>query len=113
MPSGVLLSPTGETTPRGPEAPSSPRGSWWRRPSRGSGAGRKSSRYSRGLRARVRRLPLGILTDSVPFARRGVPALTIGRLTWRTLRLIHTPRDTPDGLSLETSERIGRALAAN
>jgi Iap family predicted aminopeptidase len=56
---------------------------------------------------------LGILTDSVPFARRGVPALTIGRLTWRTLRLIHTPRDTPDGLSLETSERIGRALAAN
>jgi len=66
-----------------------------------------------GLPARVRRLPLGILTDSVPFARRGVPALTIGRLTWRTLRLIHTPRDTPNGLSLETSERIGRALAAN
>ena len=66
-----------------------------------------------GLPARVRRLPLGILTDSVPFARRGVPALTIGRLTWRTLRLIHTPRDTPDGLSLETAERIGRTLAAN
>jgi len=37
---------------------------------------------------------VGILTDSLPFARAGVPALTIGRLTWRTLRTIHTPRDT-------------------
>jgi hypothetical protein len=66
-----------------------------------------------GLPARLRRLPLGILTDSVPFARRGVPAVTIGRLTWRTLRTIHTPRDTADGLSLETAERVGRALATN
>jgi hypothetical protein len=66
-----------------------------------------------GLPARIRRLPLGILTDSVPFARRGLAAVTIGRLTWRTLRLIHTPRDTADGLSLETAERVGRALAAN
>jgi hypothetical protein len=66
-----------------------------------------------GLTPRVRRLPLGILTDSVPFARRGLPAVTIGRLTWRTLRVIHTPRDTADGLSLETAEQIGMALAAN
>lgn len=66
-----------------------------------------------GLTARLRRLPVGILTDSLPFARAGVPAVTIGRLTWRTLRTIHTPRDTPDGLSLETAERVGRALAAN
>lgn len=66
-----------------------------------------------GLPARHRRLPPGILTDSVPFARRGVPAVTIGRLTWRTLRMIHTPRDTADGLSLEVAERVGRALASN
>ena len=66
-----------------------------------------------GLPARLRRLPPGILTDSVPFARRGVAAVTIGRLTWRTLRTIHTPRDTAEGLSLETAERVGRALAAN
>jgi Zn-dependent M28 family amino/carboxypeptidase len=65
------------------------------------------------LPARLRRLPLGILTDSVPFARRGLPAVTIGRLTWRTLRVIHTPRDTADGLSFETAERVGRALATN
>jgi Iap family predicted aminopeptidase len=58
-------------------------------------------------------LPPGILTDSVPFARLGVPAVTIGRLTWRTLRTIHTPRDTADGLSLAMAERIGHALAVN
>jgi len=66
-----------------------------------------------GLPARLRRLPVGILTDSLAFARAGVPAVTIGRLTWRTLRVMHTPRDTPDGLSLDTAERVGRALAAN
>jgi hypothetical protein len=66
-----------------------------------------------GLPARLRRLPIGILTDSLPFARAGVPAVTIGRLTWRTLRTIHTPRDTPDGLSLEPARRVGWALAAN
>jgi hypothetical protein len=49
----------------------------------------------------------------LPFARAGVPAVTIGRLTWRTLRTIHTPRDTAAGLSLETAVRLGRALAAN
>jgi hypothetical protein len=66
-----------------------------------------------GLAPRLRRLPVGILTDSLPFARAGVPAVTIGRLTWRTLRTIHTPRDTAAGLSLETAVRVGRALATN
>jgi hypothetical protein len=66
-----------------------------------------------GLGARLRRLPVGILTDSLPFARAGVSSVTVGRLTWRTLRTIHTPRDTPEGLSLETAIRVGRALAMN
>jgi len=66
-----------------------------------------------GLPIRLRKLPLGILTDSVPFARRGIAAVTIGRLTWRTLRLIHTPADRADNLSLDTAIRIGRALATN
>ena len=63
-----------------------------------------------GLAPRIRRLPLGIFTDSLPFARAGVPAVTVGRLTWRTLRAIHTPRDTPDGLSFDVAERVGRAV---
>jgi hypothetical protein len=59
---------------------------------------------------RVGRLPLGILTDSLPFARQGRAAVTIGRLDWSTLRLIHTPRDTPDGLDLTTAQAVGRGV---
>jgi Peptidase family M28 len=70
-----------------------------------------ASLASTGLTVRTRRLPLGILVDSLPLARAGASAVTIGRLTWRTLRLIHTPADVPDGLSLDTAERVGRALA--
>ncbi|MGH7579095.1 MAG: M28 family peptidase, partial [Gemmatimonadales bacterium] len=66
-----------------------------------------------GLTVRARRLPLGILVDSLPLARAGATAVTIGRLTWRTLRLIHTPSDVPETLSLDAAERVGRALAVN
>jgi hypothetical protein len=66
-----------------------------------------------GLAPRTRRLPLGILVDSLPFARAGVPSLTVGRLTWRTLRIIHTPRDTAEGLTLAAAKAVGRALAVN
>jgi hypothetical protein len=62
---------------------------------------------------RRRRLPLGIFVDSAPLARTQASAVTIGRLTWRTLRRIHTPADTPDGLSFDTAERVGRAIASN
>lgn len=66
-----------------------------------------------GPSVRVRRLPVGILVDSLPLARAGARAVTVGRLTWRTLRLIHTPADRPEGLSLEPAEAVGRALAPN
>lgn len=60
-----------------------------------------------------RRLPVGILVDSLPLARAGARAVTVGRLTWRTLRVIHTPADVPETLSLEVAKAVGRALAAN
>jgi hypothetical protein len=66
-----------------------------------------------GPAVRRRRLPAGILVDSLPLARAGAAAITIGRLTWDTLRLIHTPRDVPEGLSLEVADRVGRVIAAN
>jgi hypothetical protein len=66
-----------------------------------------------GPAVRRRRLPIGILVDSLPLAQAGARAVTVGRLTWRTLRLIHTPADRPDGLSLELAEAVGRALAPN
>jgi hypothetical protein len=68
---------------------------------------------SLGLSVRTRRLPLGILVDSLPLARAGANAVTVGRLTWRTLRMIHTPADVPGNLSLEAAERVGRAIAVN
>jgi hypothetical protein len=51
--------------------------------------------------------------DSLPLARAGASAVTVGRLTWRTLRMIHTPADIPGNLSLEAAERVGRAIALN
>jgi hypothetical protein len=66
---------------------------------------------SLGLPIQRRRLPLGIFVDSAPLAR-VAPAVTIGRLTWRTLRRIHTPADTIDGLSYRTAEQVGKAIAS-
>ena len=63
-----------------------------------------------GLPIRRRRLPLGIFVDSAPLARIA-PSVTIGRLTWRTLRCIHTPADISTGLSFRTAEQVGRAIA--
>jgi Zn-dependent M28 family amino/carboxypeptidase len=64
-----------------------------------------------GLPVRIHRLPAGIFVDSLPLARAGARAVTIARLDWSTLRRIHTPRDTLDGLSLETPRRLATALA--
>jgi hypothetical protein len=63
------------------------------------------------LPLRRRRLPLGIFVDSHPLARGGAAAVTLGRLTWRTLRRIHTARDTADALRWDTAEQVGRAIA--
>jgi hypothetical protein len=41
-------------------------------------------------------LPIGALMDSVVFARAGWRAVGISRLSWSTLGIIHTRRDTPE-----------------
>lgn len=66
-----------------------------------------------GTPVRRRRLPVGILVDSLPLARAGAVAITVGRLNWTTLRRLHTARDVPEGFSLDPAERVGRALGAN
>jgi hypothetical protein len=66
---------------------------------------------SLGIPLKRRRLPLGIFVDSAPLARAGATSMTIGRLTWATLRRIHTSRDTPNELSLETAVQVGKAVA--
>ena len=61
---------------------------------------------------RGRRLPLGIMVDGVPLAEVAAGAVTIGRLSWGTLRRMHTPRDDAAGYSLATAELLGERLAA-
>lgn len=58
----------------------------------------------------VRHLPLGILTDSLPMARAGLRAVTLGRLSWADLSRLHTPMDTMDDLGLATAEAVGRVV---
>lgn len=61
---------------------------------------------------RQRALPLGIMVDGAALAGVASAAVTIGRLGWGTLRRLHTPLDTPQGLELTTAERLGERLAA-
>jgi Peptidase family M28 len=62
------------------------------------------------LPIRRRRLPLGVFVDSAPLAKTRAPSVTVGRLTWRTLRRIHTAGDAPEGLSFDAAKRVGRAI---
>lgn len=59
---------------------------------------------------RARRLPLGILVDSLPLARAGSAAVTVSRLDWSVLRRMHTPDDGPVGLNPETAIAVGACL---
>lgn len=66
---------------------------------------------SLGLPCRRRRLPAGIMVDSLPLAPAAARAVTLARLDWGSLRRLHTPADTADGLAFETAGRLGRLLA--
>jgi hypothetical protein len=66
-----------------------------------------------GFPIQHRRLPWGIFVDSAPLARGRASSITLGRLTWATLRRIHTPGDTPSDLSYSTAEQVGKAIVSN
>jgi len=65
-----------------------------------------------GIPVEQRRLPVGILVDSVALARAGARACTISRLDWSDLRRLHTPGDNAEDLDPETAVNVGRALTA-
>ena len=58
----------------------------------------------------LRRLPLGILVDSVALGKRSAAAVTVSRLDWSVLRLMHTPRDDLPGLDPAFAIAVGRAI---
>lgn len=62
-----------------------------------------------GIPVKVTRYTPGIMVDSAALAARQLPAVTLSQVTMRTLRRIHTPRDTADRLN---GEGVGRAAAA-
>ncbi|MCU0620301.1 MAG: M28 family metallopeptidase [Gemmatimonadales bacterium] len=64
-----------------------------------------------GAEVRRRRLPAGIMVDSLPLAPIAARAVTLARLDCATLRLVHTAADTADGLGFATAERLGGLLA--
>ena len=65
---------------------------------------------------RVRRMPLGLLTDSVALSDRGWSAVTVSRGSLATLRRVHTPQDSlarlrGDGID-EVAALLARAVEA-
>ncbi len=60
---------------------------------------------------RGRGAPLWAFVDSRPLSRTGAAALTVARLDWATLRRVHTPRDTAEGMEFRTAELVGRLVA--
>ncbi|HSE68264.1 MAG TPA: M28 family peptidase [Gemmatimonadales bacterium] len=66
-----------------------------------------------GLPITQRRLPVGILVDSLAMARLASGAVTVARLDWTVLRLMHTPRDANQGLDPGFAEAVGRLIGTS
>jgi putative aminopeptidase FrvX len=62
-------------------------------------------------RLRVRRMPVGVLTDSVALTDRGWAAVTVSRGSLATLRRIHTPADSLASLRGEGIDDVATLLA--
>ncbi|HEX6250875.1 MAG TPA: M28 family peptidase [Gemmatimonadaceae bacterium] len=64
-----------------------------------------------GFSARITRHTPGIMVDSAAIAARGIPAVTLSRVTRGTLSRIHTARDTADRLSGEGAVQAAAVMA--
>jgi len=61
------------------------------------------------LGARRRRWP--VLVDGIALARAARECVTIMRGDWGTARVVHTPRDTADRITLEGSRQVADRVA--
>jgi hypothetical protein len=57
------------------------------------------------------RLP--VLVDGIPLARVARECMTIMKGGWGTMRVVHTPGDTPERMTLEGVREVSRAVAAS
>jgi len=68
-------------------------------------------RRAAGRDVRVRRMPLGLLTDSVALADRGWRTVTLSRGSLASLRRVHTPADSFENLRGAGIEEVATLLA--
>ncbi|MFQ6045660.1 MAG: M28 family peptidase [Gemmatimonadales bacterium] len=66
---------------------------------------------AKGAPAAVGRLPPGVLVDGTVLAMVGLPGVTVCRGDWHTLRVVHTPQDSPSRVSLESALLAGEVAA--
>jgi hypothetical protein len=66
---------------------------------------------STGIAYRARRLPLGVLTDSIAFDQAGLPSVTFSRGTWGSLGRVHSRRDSLANLAGDGIAPVARLLA--
>lgn len=71
-----------------------------------------SASANTGTAHRMRRLPLGVLTDSIAFADAGLPSVTFSRGGWGSLARVHSRRDSLANLTGEGIEATARLMAA-
>jgi hypothetical protein len=67
--------------------------------------------HAAGRAPRVRRMPLGLLTDSVAFADGGWQTVTVSRGSLATLRRVHTRRDSLGALRGDGIPEVATVLA--
>lgn len=63
-----------------------------------------------GARSRGR---LPVLVDGIPLARVARECMTIMKGGWATMRVVHTPRDTPERMTLAGLREVSGAVAAS
>lgn len=68
-------------------------------------------RRSAATKLRVRRMPLGLLTDSVALADRGWATVTLSRGSLASLRRVHTPHDSLSALRGDGVDEMATLLA--
>jgi hypothetical protein len=72
----------------------------------------RTASHQAAIPCRVRRIPLGILMDSVAFADAGLPAVSFSRGSYRSLARVHSAADNLDRLRGTGIEQTATLMAA-
>jgi hypothetical protein len=73
--------------------------------------GLRRAATAEGFRVSSRALPSAIPVDGQALATAGHRGVTVSRGNWETVRVVHTTRDAPERVTLETAAALGRSAA--